>query len=608
MAPGANIVLVEANSNSYADLMTAVNYARNQPGVSVVSMSWGSGEFSTEPSYDSDFTTPSGHNGVTFVAATGDSGSSGAPEYPSVSPNVLAVGGTQLSTDSAGDYLSETGWSGSGGGISAYEAQPSYQSSVVTQSSTMRAEPDVAYNASSASPYAVYDSSGYGGWIKVYGTSAGAPQWSALVAIADQGRALNGEGTLDGPSQTLPALYQMPSGNFHAIITGSNGAYSASGGYNLVTGLGTPIANLVVDSLVAYDSSYWQPVNLSSYYNQVGISDGASFSGGGLDGSGDELGTPGSIAWQGTLIPYGPPNANDVVSAQGQTINLPAGNYSNLTLFATAVNGDQTDQPFTIVYSNGTTQTFTLSLSNWTTVPGQYADEIRANELSQYNANGAKTGTTVYDSGYALPLITTLSIKSIILPDDADIKVLGMALYHDASTAEAVNLSSSYNLVGISDGTPFSGGGLDGSGHELGTPGAIAWQGSLIPYGPVNALDVVNARGQTINLSASVGYSTLTLFAMAVNGNQTNQKFTIVYSNGTIQTFTLSLSNWTTVPGQYSDEIRANELSQYNVNGTKTGTTVYDSGYALPLITTLPIKSIILPDDPDIDILGMLLT
>ena len=124
MAPGANILLVEANSSSYQDLMTAVNYARNQPGVSVVSMSWGSSEWSGESYYDSDFTTPAGHEGVTFVASSGDNGS---VEYPSVSPYVLAVGGTELTTDSAGDYLGETAWSGSGGGISTVETQPGYQ-------------------------------------------------------------------------------------------------------------------------------------------------------------------------------------------------------------------------------------------------------------------------------------------------------------------------------------------------------------------------------------------------------------------------------------------------------------------------------------------------
>src|SRR5262249_16756927 len=157
MAPGANIVLIEANSPNYSDLMAAVDYARNQPGVSVVSMSWGSGEWFTESGYDSYFTTPAGHRGVTFVASSGDNGSAGAPEFPSVSPNVLAVGGTQLTTDTAGDYVSEVGWSGSGGGISTVETQPSYQRGVVTQSSAYRAVPDVSYNGSPESPLSAYD-------------------------------------------------------------------------------------------------------------------------------------------------------------------------------------------------------------------------------------------------------------------------------------------------------------------------------------------------------------------------------------------------------------------------------------------------------------------
>jgi hypothetical protein len=255
IAPGAKILLVEANSNSWTDLWTAINYARNQPGVAVVSMSFGGSEWSGETAYDSYFTTPSGHGGVTFVASSGDSGSSGAPEYPSVSANVLAVGGTQLTLDSSGNYLSETGWSGSGGGISAYVSQPGYQKGVVTQTSTMRAVPDVAYDGSSGSPFAVYDTSGYGGWLQVYGTSAGSPQWAALVAIADQGRALAGLGSLDGPTQALPKLYQLSAADFHDITTGSNGGYSAGPGYDLVTGRGTPVANLVVADLVGSGSN-----------------------------------------------------------------------------------------------------------------------------------------------------------------------------------------------------------------------------------------------------------------------------------------------------------------------------------------------------------------
>ncbi len=429
LAPGANILLVEANTNSIPDLMAAVNYARNVSNVSVVSMSWGSngGEFSTKTSYDSNLTTPSGHNGVTFVASTGDTGSSGAPVYPSVAPTVLAVGGTQLADDSTGNYQSETAWSGSGGGMSTYEAQPSYQKEVVTQTSTQRAVPDVSYNASTSSSYAVYDSSGYGGWITVYGTSAGAPQWAALVAIADQGRVLNGNGTLDGATPTLPALYQMPSSNFHDITSGSNGAYSAGPGYDLVTGVGTPRANLVVNSLVSYDSAFWQPVNLSSYYNRLGIASKA-FSGGGLDGSGDALNVAANISWQGSLIPLGPPNTNDVVSAQGQTIALPADAYSSLTVLAEAVQGDQLNQPFTVTYSNGAQQTFQQSLSNWLSLP-HYAYEQRAVQMNYYmTAAGTRSAGPDYRSAFVLPRNSQLPVKSITLPQDSNVEVLGMLL------------------------------------------------------------------------------------------------------------------------------------------------------------------------------------
>jgi hypothetical protein len=270
IAPGANILLVEANSNSYSDLFAAVNYARQQSGVVAVSMSWGGSEWSTENTFDGYLTTPIGHAGITFIASTGDSGSSGAPEYDSISPNALAVGGTQLTTDGSGNYQGETGWSGSGGGLSAYESQPGYQRGVVTQSSTMRGVPDVAYDGSSNSPFAVYDTSVYTGWLQVYGTSAGAPQWAALIAIADQGRSLLGKTSLDGASQTLPDLYALGPGNanystyFHDVTTGSNGGYAAGTGYDLVTGLGAPVANQIVASLVGSSSSTGQGPTVAS--------------------------------------------------------------------------------------------------------------------------------------------------------------------------------------------------------------------------------------------------------------------------------------------------------------------------------------------------------
>src|SRR5262245_46673911 len=94
LAPAASIVLVECRSSGGPDLYAGAKTAASLPGVTVVSMSWGAVEYAGEGGYDGNFTTPAGHPGVTFVAATGDNGAPGL--YPAYSPNVLAVGGTTL--------------------------------------------------------------------------------------------------------------------------------------------------------------------------------------------------------------------------------------------------------------------------------------------------------------------------------------------------------------------------------------------------------------------------------------------------------------------------------------------------------------------------------
>ncbi|MEX0677546.1 MAG: proprotein convertase P-domain-containing protein [Pirellulales bacterium] len=257
-APGADILLVEANSATFTNLMTAVDYARNQPGVSVVSMSWGTaGEFANETNYDFHFATPENHAGVTFFAAAGNDGGPGG--YPAYSPNVVAVGGTSLSLNGSNNIASESAWSGSGGGVSQYEAQPSWQNGVVTQTSTQRAMPDVAFDANPSTGVPVYETfnnSASTPWTKVAGTSFATPSWGALVAIADQGRTLAGLPVLDMPG-LMSTLYAMPATNFNDITTGASGGstpQSAGPGYDLVTGRGTPKAHLVAASLVGEGS------------------------------------------------------------------------------------------------------------------------------------------------------------------------------------------------------------------------------------------------------------------------------------------------------------------------------------------------------------------
>jgi hypothetical protein len=264
VAPGAHIVLVEANSQSLSDLMAGVATAASQPGVSVVSMSWGFPEglsvfAADEAAYDSVFNVP----GVTFVASTGDYGVAD-PQYPAFSPNVVAVGGTSLYTNTDSSYNSETGWGyyassvgasiGSGGGISQFETEPAYQQGV--QSLGLRTTPDVSLVADPATGAWIADSYNLdpsNPFEVVGGTSLSAPAWAGLLALVNQGRAAAGEANLNSasPTEAQQALYSLPQSDYNVIASGSNG-YSAQSGYNLVTGLGTPIAKLLVSDLVAY--------------------------------------------------------------------------------------------------------------------------------------------------------------------------------------------------------------------------------------------------------------------------------------------------------------------------------------------------------------------
>ncbi|MBX7210303.1 MAG: S53 family peptidase [Verrucomicrobiaceae bacterium] len=241
IAPGAKIAVVVAKSASLSDLLGAVDYAVKTVGAKQVSMSWGGSEFSSEASYDSHFNK----TGVSFFASSGDNGA--GVMWPACVPYVVAVGGTTLQLDSAGNIISETAWSGSGGGVSAYEAKPSWQGS--WQSTTKRTVPDVSYNADPYTGFPVYitNYNGSTGWIMVGGTSAGAPQWAAQQALVNAARTTS-------LSNTASAAYSIAGSNYAAdfrdITSGSNG-YAAGAGYDYVTGLGSPKSAALVPALIA---------------------------------------------------------------------------------------------------------------------------------------------------------------------------------------------------------------------------------------------------------------------------------------------------------------------------------------------------------------------
>ncbi len=224
LAPSAKIVLVEAASNSSSNLYSADDVAATIAGAQQCSNSWGGGESQGETGSDSHFN----HPGVTYLFSTGDTG--GAKDYPAASPNVVAVGGTSLFVDGSGHRTSETVWSGTGCGPSAYEARPAYQNGVVSVVGTQRGIGDVAADADPNTGVAVRWN---GAWYVFGGTSVACPVIAGIVNISGSNRG--------GATAENTFIYGgLGSANFYDVTSGSAGAYSAMAGYDFPTGVGTP--------------------------------------------------------------------------------------------------------------------------------------------------------------------------------------------------------------------------------------------------------------------------------------------------------------------------------------------------------------------------------
>jgi subtilase family serine protease len=225
VCPTCHILLVEANSNSNANLYAAEDYAVAH--AKFVSNSWGGGESSGETSTDSHFN----HPGVAITVSSGDDGN--GAEYPATSRYVIAVGGTSLRTSTSTRGWTETAWNGAGSGCSAYETKPTFQT--VTTGCTRRAESDVSAVADPNTGLAVYQTYGGSGWEVYGGTSASAPQIAAVYALA---------GT-PGASDTPASYPYAHPANLFDVTSGNNGSCgspmcTSGAGWDGPTGLGTP--------------------------------------------------------------------------------------------------------------------------------------------------------------------------------------------------------------------------------------------------------------------------------------------------------------------------------------------------------------------------------
>ncbi len=273
-APLARIVLIEAPDASLNSLLGAVKLA-NTMGPGIVSMSFGAPEGNWTSSVDSVFTGA----GMTYLAATGDSGA--AVSWPSVSSNVVAVGGTTLTYTGTGTR-SEVGWTGTGGGISAYTATPSYQNNTVPGLGSVphRAVADVAFNADPASgQYVAVQTPGTAtvSWLSVGGTSLSTPQWAGLIATANAARAQSGKPALGSPHAvlygqiaTVPGTYASVFADITKGTDGTCALCTAKVGYDPLTGLGTPNVTGLLSALTASGSVVAPVVTPAAISGKVG--------------------------------------------------------------------------------------------------------------------------------------------------------------------------------------------------------------------------------------------------------------------------------------------------------------------------------------------------
>jgi subtilase family serine protease len=239
ICPKCHILLVEATSNSNANLYAAENTAARL-GATEISNSYGGSESSSDPSNNGFFN----HPGIAITASSGDGGY--GVEFPAASPYVTAVGGTSLSTASGSRGWTETAWSGAGSGCSAYETEQSWQQAL-TPGCTHRAVADVSAVADPNTGVNVYDSNCSGlnsllgncfsGWGVVGGTSVASPVIASVYALAGNAASVT-YGSY--PYSNTSSLNDVTSGSNSSSGCSPSYLCTAGAGYDGPTGLGTP--------------------------------------------------------------------------------------------------------------------------------------------------------------------------------------------------------------------------------------------------------------------------------------------------------------------------------------------------------------------------------
>lgn len=503
ICPDCNITLVEASSSSFSNLDAAVAYAKSLHPAAVTN-SYGGSEFSSETSYNSDYSYSSSGGQTAVTAATGDSGY--GVEFPAAAPNLTAVGGTSLTYTGTGSSLvwNQTVWSGAGAGCSTYEAMPTWQATTAFYLSSVCANRQVGDVSAVADPntgVAVYDTYGEPGWMVFGGTSVSTQIIGAMYGLAAGA----------GVEQPSPAgLYQGT--GVVAVTSGSDGSCGST--YLCQAGTGQ------------LSSGYAGPVG-------VGVPDGiGAFS----------VATAGSLSFSPSSEtatagqPIGPLTVSLSASAPsgGVTINLATsssgGGFSTSstgtlshTLSLTIAGGDTATQPFYYEDTVAGAPTVTASATGWTTGnlsvtvdPGPLAS-ITVSPSSATVAEGAtQTFTATGTDSYGNPVVvdpswTTTVSGGAVSPSSGSSTTFtagstsgsGIVTATEGSVSDSasVSVSSLANMtVSVTNGSTVR----KGPNYHTPVTVTVANATTLTPLGGANvALDIFSGSCSTGTLVSS---------------------------------------------------------------------------------------------------------
>jgi hypothetical protein len=479
--PLCKILLVEANSPTYANLGTAVNQAVAQ-GAIAVSNSYGGPESAGDPSIGAAYYQ---HPGIAITVSSGDSGY--GVEFPASSPYVTSVGGTALrrSTGSARGWT-ETTWStsateGAGSGCSKYETKPSFQTDAGCAHRTVA---DVSAVADPATGVAVYDSFGSGGWTVFGGTSVSSPIIASIYALASPPSA--GVYPVQYPYANPGALFD--------VTSGSNGTCSpaylctAGAGYDGPTGLGTP-NGIAAFGPAATASDFSVAVSPTSATVAPGAGTTATVSTAVTSGGAQSVSLSASGLPAGATASFAPATLTSGSSSTltiGTSSSTPTGTYT-VTIAATGTTTHTTT--FTLTVRSATASDFSISLNpssrsvtagHGTSSTVSTAVTSGAAESVSLSASGLPSGAT---ASFSPASVTSGSSSTLTIATSSSTRA-GTYAITITGTAATGSHTASFNLTVTAVSSCAAGQKLVNPGFESGPASWTATSGVIGQNGP----------------------------------------------------------------------------------------------------------------------------